>query len=404
MRQVWTYRARSLSGEAVTGEIEGETREQVIETISDQGLIPTVVKPRPERTSFAAVVGSFGSANREKLIIFTRELKTLYRAGIPLLRALTIIERSGRELGLTNELAGIKSDLHAGLTLSKALARYPKTFPQIYVSSIAAGEASGTMDEVLDQLALLIEKEMALSRQVKSAIRYPAMVIGAIGCAMIVLMTFVIPRFADIYGRYGAALPLPTQIVVGTSRFFVSYWYLFAAFLAIMVVALKKHLATEQGRLFWDEWFMRTPLIGSLIIKANAARFAVMLKILFRSGLPMVSCLQILKETIANRAIGREIGIMADSFERGQEIGHDHSEYRFFPAMALEMFKVGLESGSVETMMDELAGHYELELEYKSRHLTEMLEPILTLVIGCLVLVLALAIFLPMWNLIQIFR
>jgi MSHA biogenesis protein MshG len=404
MRQMWTYKARSLSGEAVTGEIEGETREQVVEVISDQGLIPTAVKPRPERISFAAVVGSFGSANRERLIIFTRELKTLYRAGIPLLRALAIIERSGKELGLTNELAGIKSDLQAGLTLSKALARYPKTFPPIYVSSIAAGEASGTMDEVLDQLAFLIEKELALSRQIKSAIRYPAMVIGVIGCALVVLMTFVIPRFADIYGRYGAALPLPTQIVVGTSRFFAAYWYLFAAILVVLAVALKKHLATEKGRLFWDEWLMKIPLVGDLIIKANAARFAIMLKILFRSGVPMVACLQILRETIANKVIAREIGLMADSFERGREIGHNRDDYRFFPAMALEMFTVGLESGSVETMMEELAGHYELELEYKSRHLTEMLEPILTLVIGCLVLVLALAIFLPMWNLIQIFR
>jgi MSHA biogenesis protein MshG len=404
MRQVWTYKARNLSGQAITGEIEGENREQIIEVISKQGLIPTLVKRRPDRISLGAVFGNFGSANREKLIIFTKELKTLYRAGIPLLRALTIIERSGKHLGLTDELAGIKSDLQAGLSLSKALARYPRKFPKIYVNSVAAGEASGTMDEVLSQLALLIEKELTLSRQIKSAVRYPSMVIGAIACAMVVLMVFVIPRFADIYGRYGAALPLPTQIVVGVSRFFTAYWYLFAGLLVFMVVALKKHLATEKGRLFWDTFFIRIPILGDLIIKANAARFATMLKILFRSGVPMVTCLEIMKETISNRVIAGEIGLMAGSFEKGQEIGHDPTQYRYFPSMALEMFKVGLESGSVETVMEELAEHYELELEYKSRHMTELLEPILTVVIGCLVLVLALAIFLPMWNLIQIFR
>jgi len=404
MRQVWTYKARNQSGRPITGEIEGESREQVIEVISEQGLIPTIVKRRPERISLGAILGSFGSANREKLIIFTKELKTLYRAGIPLLRALAIIERSGQNLGLADELAGIKSDLQAGRSLSKALARYPKKFPRIYVNSIAAGEASGTMDEVLNQLAVLIEKELALSRQIKSAVRYPAMVIGAIACAMVILMTFVIPRFADIYGRYGAALPLPTQIVVGTSRFFSAYWYLFAALLVILAVALKKHLATEKGRLFWDGLLMRIPLVGDLIIKANTARFATMLKILFRSGVPMVSCLEIMRETISNKVIAGEIGLMAASFEKGQEIGYDRAQYRYFPAMALEMFKVGLESGSVETVMEELAEHYELELEYKSRHLTELLEPVLTLVIGGLVLVLALAIFLPMWNLIQIFR
>ena len=162
MRQVWLYKARNPLGQSVAGEVEGESREHVFQRISEQGLIPTSVKKRPEKATFASVVGNFGSANREKLIIFTKKLRTLYRAGIPIMRALTIIERGAKELGLEEELKGIKSDLHSGIPLSKALGRYPRKFPPIYVNSIAAGEASGMLDDVLNQLASLVEKELIL--------------------------------------------------------------------------------------------------------------------------------------------------------------------------------------------------------------------------------------------------
>jgi len=404
MRQVWTYKARDAVGKLVTGELEAESREQVYETISDRGFIPTSVKKRTDKFSFASLAGNFGSANREKLIIFTKKLKTLYRAGIPILRALAIIERGGKELGLADEIQGIRNDLHAGMSLSKALSRYPKKFPPIYINSIAAGETSGTLDEVLDQLAVLIEKEMVLTRHIKSAVRYPSMVIGAISLAIFVLMSFVVPRFANLYGKFGAELPLPTRIVIGVSDIFAAYWYMVLIGVVLFILILKKYISTEKGRLKWDTAFLKIPYIGDLIMKANVARFAAMLNILFHSGVPMVHCLNILRDTASNKAIAGEIGQMADSFERGSEIGQNLKSYKFMPDMALEMLEVGLESGSVETIMAELATHYEMELDYKSRNLTSLLEPILTIFIGIMVLVLALAIFLPMWNLIQVFR
>ncbi len=404
MRQVWIYKARYPLGKSVTGEIEADSRENVLQIVSEQGLIPVSVRKRQERITLSMLLGSFGSANREKLIIFTKKLKTLHRAGIPLLRTLSIIERGADELGLKEQLKGIKRDLEAGVSLSKALSRYPKRFPSIYVNSIAAGEASGTLDEVLDQLAALVEKELMLTRQLKSALRYPSMVIVAISIAIFILMSFVIPRFADIYGKFGAALPWPTRIVIEISNFLASYWYVVIVLIIAALFGLKKYIGTEKGRLRWDAMTMKIPLMGDLIIKANIARFAAMLKILFRSGVPMNSCLKILQETTSNKVIAGEIARMADSFEKGREIGDISEQYRFFPAMALEMMEVGLESGSLETIMDELGNHYEMELDYKSRHLTAMLEPILTVAIGGMILILALAIFLPMWNLIQVFR
>ena len=404
MRQVWTYTARDSRGNQFQGEIESESRELALETISDKGLIPTRVEPKSEKTTLAAALGNFGSGNREKLIFFTKQLMTLNRAGIPLLRSLSCIERGASEIGMKEEIEGIQKQLQSGVALSQALSAYPSKFPPIYVASIAAGEASGTLDEVLRQLAILVEKEMVLARQLKSALRYPVMVIVAITLAVFALMTFVIPRFAGIYGKFGADLPLPTKIVMGVSGFFTSYWYVIVAIIVVGLFGLKKLLSTRKGRLRWDEMMLKIPILGDLIIKANIARFSIMLKILFKSGVPMVSCLNIVQETTTNKAIAEEVGHLAKSFEKGQEIGPDPDRYRYFPNMALEMFQVGLESGSVEAIMSELASHYEMELEYKTRHLTALIEPLLTVLIGGMVLVLALSIFLPMWNLIKVFR
>ncbi|MCK5126527.1 MAG: type II secretion system F family protein [candidate division Zixibacteria bacterium] len=405
MRQIWAYKARDSQGNSISGEIESESKEYVLESLANRGLIPTTINSKSEKISLSNMLGNFGSAHREHLIVFTKKLMTLYRAGIPLLRALTIIERGANELGMEDEINSIKQDLQAGKPLSKALEQYPNKFPAIYVASIAAGEASGTLDEVLEHLALLVEKEMVLARQIKSAMRYPVIVIVAISIAIFVLMSFVVPKFANLYGKFGAELPTPTKIVMGTSAFFSSYWYVILIAVALFLFALKKFISTPKGRLLWDELMLKIPLLGDLILKANIARFANMLTSLFRSGVPMVTCLNILKETASNKVIASEIGELADSFEKGQEVGLDSAKkYKHFPNMALEMFQVGLESGSIESIMGELANHYEMELEYKSRHLAAMIEPLLTIFIGIIVMVLALSIFLPMWNLIKVFR
>ncbi|MEE9442904.1 MAG: type II secretion system F family protein [candidate division Zixibacteria bacterium] len=405
MKQVWTYKARDHAGNLITGETDAERRDIVIQSLSEQGLIPTSIRPRSEGISFSDILGNFGSTNRESLIVFTKKLLTLYRAGIPLLRALSIIEKGALELGLSKEIAEIKNDLQSGQTLSKAMSRHPKKFPSIYIASVSAGETSGTLDEVLKQLGHLIEKEMILARQIKSALRYPIMVIIAITIAIFVLMSFVIPKFSSIYGKFGAELPLATKIVISVSNVFSSYWYLILALIIIGIFGLKRFISTTRGRLIWDELILKIPIIGDLTIKFNVARFATMLKSLFKSGVPMVSCLNILQETTSNKVIASEISQIAESFEKGQEIGLEgEKEYKHFPAMALEVFQVGLESGTVDSMMGELANHYEMELEYKSRNLTALVEPILIVVIGTMILILALSIFLPMWNLIQVFR
>lgn len=405
MKHKWLYKARDPEGKPITGVIEGESKETVFQSVAALGLIPTGARRRIEMAPLGEIWGNFGSANKERLIIFTRKLKTLYSAGIPLLRALTILEHGAEELGLKAELAGIREQVQSGLPLSRAMEQYPKKFPPIYVASIAAGEASGTLDEVLEHLSDLIEKELVLARQLKTALRYPFMVITAIAIAVAVILTFVVPRFVHLYSKFGADLPLPTRIVISVSTFFSAYWYVLLAATVFGFWMLRRYISTDKGKLAWDKAILKIPIVGDLAIKANIARFAAMLKSLYSSGVPMVACMNILRETAGNQAIAVEIGQMAEAFEKGQEIGLEHNKtYKYFPGMALEMFRVGLEAGSVETIMDELARHYEMELAYRSRHLTAILEPILTVLIGGMVLLLALSVFLPMWNLIKVFR
>ncbi len=404
MMQTWKYKARDRHGKAVRGEIEGESRENVFQTVSDRGMIPISAKQSRKLVSFSYFRRRWGSAGKENLIVFTQKLRTLHRAGIPLLRAFSIIERGAHEIEMKQEVKGIKADLESGRSLSAALAKYPRVFPPFYINCISAGEASGALDDVLDQLAVLTEKELILTRQLKSALRYPATVIVAVCCAIFILMTFVIPRFADIYGKYGGELPWPTQMVTVISNFFASYWYVMLVMVVLLVYTIQKYKATEKGRLNWDTLLTRLPIAGDLVIKTAIARFAYTFRILFQSGIPMISCLKILRETITNRAISGDISQMEDSFEKGSEIGRNLENYRYMPSMALEMMEVGLESGSLEDVLGEIARHYESEIEFKSRHLMSILEPLLIVVMGALVLILGLAVFLPMWNLIQVFR
>lgn len=404
MKQAWTYKARDPVGKPVVGEIEADSREYVLESISQRGLIPIKINKKRQGIKLHTLLGNISSSNKENLIIFTKKLKTLHRAGIPLLSALSIIERGADKLKMKSEIKGISSDLKAGESLSCTLAKYPRVFPSIYVNSIAAGETSGSLDEVLNQLAILLEKELVLSRQLKSALRYPILVLSAISAAIFILMSVVIPRFASLYGKYQADLPWPTQLIISISNFMASYWYVILIAAGFVLYGFKKYLATEKGRLRWDSLVNRLPLIGELVIKANIARFATTLRILFSSGIPMVKCMNILCETASNKAIAAEIARMGKSFEAGREIGRSTEEYRYFTAMALEMMDVGLESGSLESIMEELALHYEMELDYKSRHLTAIIEPFLTIILGGMILLLGLAIFLPMWNLIEVFR
>ncbi len=403
MPNEFAYEAVDATGESHSGRLIVDREQQVLDYLDERRLVPVSIKrARIRRGGFS--LGLFSGAQYEQLIVFTSNLATLLRSGIPILRALSLI-KAGKETGSFNQaIAGVRLSMQGGKSLSEALAQYDRLFPQIYLASIAAGEESGNLDSVLDELCSMLESELELSRQIKSGVRYPLIVIGMLGLAIGVLLTFVVPRFVNFYSSFGASLPLPTQILIGVSNFMASYWYILLAAVGLVIYLFHRTAAHPTGRLWLHRKYLKIPIFGDLILKGNVARFAIMFRLMFVSGLPIVRALTVIADSIKNSALGAEVRQLEALFRAGRDTELHTEQFDFMPEMTLQMMSIGLESGSLDKMLAEIGKHFSREVHYVSRHLTAILEPILTLVLGLVVLVLALAIFLPMWNLIQVFR
>ena len=397
------YRAVSSDGLQRTGSMTANNSEAVEEHLREQGLLPIHISKQEEKQP-VSLFGFLKRSDYDNLIMFTSALATLQRAGIALLRALSIIRIGDEKSRFNRAIDDIRTELQAGKPLSGAMAKHHDIFTPVYVNCVAAGEESGHLDDTLLELAAVLEREAELTRQLKSGIRYPLMVVGAIVAAFVVVMEFVVPRFTSFYSSFDAELPLPTQIIINVSNFFTTYWWAMLLALVVAGFAVRALLKNPKGRLWFDSQLLRLPVLGTLIVRGNIARFSMMLRILINSGLTVVRSVDILVGTVKNAAIAQEISGLGDSFRRGKEIDVESGEYRYFPRQALHMLSVGLESGNLDGMLREVGEHYTKQVIYSSRQLTAVIEPILTLVMGVFVLVLALAVFLPMWNLIKVFQ
>ncbi len=397
------YRAASPEGNTIAGVMTAETRTQVIESLIEQRLYPIRISEKQAAGQFSSL-GFFRSSHYEHLITFTSSLSTMYRAGVPLLRALHIIQIGPKQGRFNTVIAGLREQVEAGKSLSRAMSEFPDIFSKVYTSTINAGEESGHLDEVLDELSQIMEKELDLTRQIKSSIRYPTIVISVIVLAAAAMLFFVIPKFVDFYSAMQAQLPLPTRMLLGTSAFLKAHWYYLVG--AIIAGAFGMHtlLKNPNGRLWFDRQILRIPVIGQLIVKGNIARFAFLFRILFKAGLPIVQSLTILADSVKNSAIALEVKHMAQLFREGKDGQLNTEQFKLIPEFSLHLMGIGLESGALERMLDEIGRHYSKQVEYTSRQLTSIIEPILTLILGAFVLVMALAIFLPMWNLIKAFH
>jgi len=403
MPEQYRYRAVALDGHIEKGVMSAESNDQVFDYLADRELTPIAVFETPRKRSFS-LFGFFKNVDYENLILFTNSLGTMIRAGIPLLRALRVIKIGPAESKFNQAIHQIRYSLQSGKSLSESMSEFESMFSKVYISSIAAGEESGQLEGILDELASILEEEMELTRQIKSGVRYPLLVIGAIIVAFIILMGFVVPRFMEFYGAFGATLPLPTRIIIGISNFVTNFWYALLAFVALAFVGFKKLVANPKGKLWVDERILKLPVLGDLIVKGNVARFSMMFRILFKAGLPIVKSLEILSDAVKNSQISGEIDHLAMLMREGRDASITKGEFTYFPEAALQMIAIGLESGSLEKMLGELGTHYSKEVQYASRNMTAILEPILTFVLGGFVLLLALAILLPMWNLIKVFQ
>jgi len=398
----FNYRAITETGTTTTGEIEAESAESAGSMLAAQGYIPTRVKE--ERSAVPGIqlgnlIDFFSPVKAPELILFTKQFNTLLRAGVPMLSLLKVLEEQTEHPRLRRILGTIHEDIKEGFSLYDAFRRHPKVFSALYCNMLKAGEASGALNDVLDRLSYIIEHEHKVKSDIKSALMYPIIVVCFLFIAFIVLLTGVIPRFITIFKGAGLQLPLPTQICMLMYQFLVHYWFVGLGILVVGGLALYYYLKTDQGKYVFFTVLMKVPVVGPLFIKSAISRFASIFSILQASGVEILSTMDILTDTIGNTAISRELAGIRGSMASGHGIAGPLSSAKYFTPMIVNMVAIGEESGNLEDLLQDVAKHYDTEVEYSMKKLSEAIGPVLTIGLAAVVGFFALAIFMPMWDL-----
>ncbi len=396
------YEGRNAGGEAVSGTIESVSAQAVAAWMQSVGLVPIRIQRQLRSASEVPWWQTLGLGPRlgpQDLMLVTRQLAIMVRAGVPMLQSLAGIQKSSANPRMVDLMQAMREDLDRGLDLSSAMAHHPGFFSNYYVSMIRIGEGSGRLEEVLNQLHAQLEFEQAISRKIKSALRYPSFVGGALVIAMGVLSIFVIPVFANVYASMKVELPPLTRVLIAISDFSVNYWWLVVIAAVLAGLAWRSMLKTEAGRLAWDERKLRLPVFGSILSKAAMARFCISFSIASRSGVPIDQAFGLVAQVVDNAYYASKVLKMRVAIERGESILKTTRSSGIFKPLELQMIAVGEETGAMEEMLDQLASIYQDEVEYEVARLGESIEPILLLFIGGMVLVLMLGIFMPLWDL-----
>ncbi len=399
------YKALTTSGKVVEEVIESPNKERVAREIFQKGYKPVSIKVvKEDSQKKGGEIHLFQKRIKvDQIVLFTRQLVTLLRAGVPLLTSLEALgSQSSTEV--KDVLSKIYVSVMSGKSLSQALADHPKVFSKLYVNSVYAGEMSGNLDEVLDRLVSVIQHDADTKKKVKAAIKMPMFVISFMILAMFILMTKVVPKFGEMFEKMDMQLPIFTRLLIGLSDFFVNYGLFFLGGLVLAVIGFNLYIKTEAGRLKWDEAKMKIPVVGDLIKKSVMTRFTKMFETLNKSGLPIIQTLQTVSQAVGNAAIELSIKKVAIGVEKGQGISGSMKRLNLFPPLVMRMISIGEQSGSLDEMLASVAEHYDLEVEYSIKSLTSLIEPILTIMIGGAVLVLALGIFMPMWGMVGALR
>jgi len=400
----FSYRARNRAGALVTGKVEAVNKDSAGVNLDKMGLIPISVKPARKSVEFPDINLLFQTITPQDIILFSRQLATLFNAGIPLTRALFTLETQLSNKKLTAVIKRVREDVEGGATFAQALKKHPHVFDETYYSMVEAGEAGGILDNILERLASMKERLQEINSKVKSATLYPKIVVGAIFVAVTILMAFVVPRFAKLYSGFNVPLPLPTRVLITISNFFVSYWYLVIIAVVTPVIIFKWYTKTEAGHYNWDKWKLNIPIFGPFSQKATMSRFARVFGSLYKSGLPILQSLDIVSRVTDNRLISKAVKDIETDIRGGKSLSELMEQSRLFPPMVVQMVQVGEETGALDDMLEKVAQYYDQEVDYTVRNLTTSLEPILLGVIFGMVLFLALAIFLPMWDIVSIVK
>lgn len=397
----YKYTGRAKDGAKLKGEMEARSTDDVATQLRSINVYPLTIEEKTEDqvsglTNLQVSIGDPSKLKTDDLVFFSRQLYTLIKSSVPIMKALEGLEDTTEKPIVKKSINKLREALDEGLDLTQALERQKEFYPPLFISLVHIGETTGKLAEVFRDLSTYLKKEQETKAKVKSALRYPIIVLSVIAIGLVIINIFVIPNFADMYAGFGAELPLPTQFLMGFSSFMINYWYICLGTPLLLGFAFVKYISSDAGKLVWHTKMVNMPLFGKLILQSAITRFARSLSITSTAGVPMVQALKIIAPSVGNVYIEGKINEVRAGVERGESISLNIKRTEIFPGLVIQMISVGEEAGTLDEMIGEVADYYEREIEYTIESLTAAIEPIMVVVIGAIVLVMALGIFLPM--------
>ncbi|MDF3011840.1 MAG: type secretion system family protein [Cellvibrio sp.] len=402
---IYEFKGRNVEGRLITGQVDASSQEAAVNQLLGRGVTPVEIKEFIAQLSLSerfARATNRGKVETVELIMFCRQMHTISRAGIPLVKGLRGLAASLRNYTFQQALNDIVERLEAGVELSTAMRAHPKIFNNLFVSLVNVGENSGRLDLVFKQLSEYMERDLFTVKSIKTALRYPTFVLIAISIAIMIINIKVIPAFAGMFSKFGAQLPLPTRILIGISDFFVNYWLYLVVAIVALVAWVYHYVNTPEGSRVWGRKKLRLIVIGDIIERASLARYARSFGLMLNAGLPLSNALELSARAVDNPYLGDKIRGIRAGVERGEGLFQTHLVSGMFTPLVLQMISVGEESGQVDALLAEVAAFYESEVEYDVKQLSDRIEPIMIVIMAGFVTVLALGIFLPMWDMYSI--
>ena len=403
MSATFVYKALDRAGGSTTGEIAGDSKAAVAAQLRLRGLTVVDVDQKSTTPTVEDLLDRYRGLPSRHVTVFARQLATMISSGLSLLRALYVLEEQTEAPKLKRAVIAVRQDVEAGLALSQAMAKHPKVFSDLFVAMVRAGETGGNLEEVLERVAVQLEKDDHLKRTVRSAMVYPIL-IGVFAVAVLIgMVLFIIPIFADMFTDLGGKLPALTQFMIDLSNAMRSYWYLMIATPIVLTIAFRKWKRTDRGGFIWDTIKLRMPMrIGDIVRKIAVARFARTLGTLTASGVPILQALDITAKTAGNRVISDPMVEVAERVREGQPLATPLARTGVFPVMVTQMLSVGEETGAVDTMLHKLADFYDDEVATMLKSLTSIIEPLMMIGVGCIVGLVVISMYLPMFKIFEL--
>jgi type IV pilus assembly protein PilC len=403
MPDTYTYEVRDQSGKTISGSIVADSQALVLERLKEQGMVPVKVALQ-KKVNLKMEFNVRTKVKLKDLAIFSRQFSTMVSSGLPMLRALATLENQTSSKALATAVSEVRQDVERGSSLSASMAKHPKVFNNLYVAMVKSGETGGVLDAVLDRLAGNLEREVSLRGRIKSAMTYPIVVLGFVTLIMMAMLLFIVPQFKSIYAELHGTLPLPTRILLAVSDAVRTKLPFVLVAIAVIVFLFKRWKKTTNGRHAIDKFKLKAPIFGPLFQKTALSRFSRTLSVMSKSGVPIIQALDVVAETVNNAVMSEAVRDVQESVKQGESLAKPLSRHEVFPGMVVQMLTVGEETGALDTMLEKIAQFYDDEVTAAVDSLTSILEPVMIAVVGGAVGLAVIALYMPMFNIINLIK